>query len=67
MPYLTFAGDVDFQRMRIFSLACLEAGLYLHPKHNWFVSAAHTDAVIDAALAATDHAFAAVRSAFGAN
>jgi glutamate-1-semialdehyde 2,1-aminomutase len=67
MPYLTFAADVDFQRMRVFSLACLEAGLYLHPKHNWFVSAAHTDAVIDAALAATDHAFSAVRSEFGAD
>jgi glutamate-1-semialdehyde 2,1-aminomutase len=67
MPYLTFAADDEFERMRVFSLACLDAGLYLHPKHNWFVSAAHTDAVIDAALAATDQAFSAVRSAFGAD
>jgi glutamate-1-semialdehyde 2,1-aminomutase len=35
--------------------------VYLHPWHNWFLSAAHTDADIDAILARTDEAFAAVR------
>jgi glutamate-1-semialdehyde 2,1-aminomutase len=67
MPYLTFAADSDYERMNVFARACLDAHLYLHPRHNWFVSAAHTDDVVDAALAATDHAFSAVRSAFGAD
>jgi glutamate-1-semialdehyde 2,1-aminomutase len=65
MPYLTFPHDTDYERVRLFSVACLEAGLYLHPRHNWFVSAAHTDPVVDAALQATDHAFSAVAEAFG--
>ena len=38
-------------------------GAYFHPWHNWFLSAAHTDADIDEALAATDPAFAAVAAA----
>ena len=38
-------------------------GAYFHPWHNWFLSAAHTDADIDRALDATDPAFAAVARA----
>jgi glutamate-1-semialdehyde 2,1-aminomutase len=60
MPYLTFAGDTEWERMQLFSRACLTAGLYVHPRHNWFLSAAHTEEVIDEALLATDHAFSAV-------
>lgn len=65
MPYLTFGADEAYERMRVFARACLDAGLYLHPMHNWFVSAAHTDEVVDAALVATDHAFSVVRVTFG--
>jgi glutamate-1-semialdehyde 2,1-aminomutase len=65
MPYLTFGEDTDYQRMRVFAAACLDAGLYLHPRHNWFISAAHTDTVVDAALQATDQAFATVAGTFG--
>ena len=32
--------------------------MYLHPVHNWFLSAAHTDDDIDLALERTDDAFA---------
>jgi hypothetical protein len=35
----------------------LRDGLYLHPRHNWFLSSAHDDDVIDKALAATAAAF----------
>ena len=67
MPYLTFAGDVDRARMTCFAEAALAAGVYLHPKHNWFMSCAMDDAVIDRALRGTDPAFAAVRKEFGPN
>jgi glutamate-1-semialdehyde 2,1-aminomutase len=65
MPYLTFANDVDHDRMTCFAEAALAAGVYLHPKHNWFMSCAMDDAVIDRALRGTEPAFAAVRRHFG--
>jgi glutamate-1-semialdehyde 2,1-aminomutase len=39
----------------------MRGGAYLHPRHNWFVSAALTDDDIAVVLAATDEAFGAVR------
>jgi glutamate-1-semialdehyde 2,1-aminomutase len=65
MPYLTFAGDEEHALGRLFAARALERGAYLHPKHNWFVSAAMTDDDVAAALAATDDAFAAVRKHIG--
>ncbi|MCW2729668.1 MAG: aminotransferase [Mycobacterium sp.] len=67
MPYLTFDGDVDHVQMTCFAEAALAAGVYLHPKHNWFMSCAMDDAVIDRALRGTESAFAAVRKHFGPN
>jgi glutamate-1-semialdehyde 2,1-aminomutase len=61
MPYVTFHGDVNHEIAGQFSRACLRQGLYLHPRHNWFLSTAHNDEVIDAALAATAAAFDEVR------
>jgi glutamate-1-semialdehyde 2,1-aminomutase len=57
MPYVTFGGDGDHAIASTFSRICLREGLYLHPRHNWFLSAAHDDDVIDRALAATAVAF----------
>ncbi len=57
MPYVTFDGDVDHSIATSFSRVCLREGLYLHPRHNWFLSAAHDDSVVDSALAATAVAF----------
>ena len=65
MPYLTFAGDDDRLRMTCFAEAALASGVYLHPKHNWFMSCAMDDAVVDRALLGTEVAFAAVRKHFG--
>lgn len=64
MPYVTFDGDSHFERMDVFAVSCLEAGLYLAPRHNWFLSLAHTDEVVDRALQATDRAMEAVSAAF---
>jgi glutamate-1-semialdehyde 2,1-aminomutase len=57
MPYVTFDGDVDHSIASEFARACLRGGLYLHPRHNWFLSSAHDDTVIDRALTATAAAF----------
>jgi glutamate-1-semialdehyde 2,1-aminomutase len=61
MPFLTFAGDRDFALANTFAGEAARRGAFLHPRHNWFVSAATTQADLDLVLAATEHAFAAVR------
>jgi glutamate-1-semialdehyde 2,1-aminomutase len=65
MPYLTFAGDQQWERMTLFAEVCLANGLFVHPRHNWFMCSAHTDDVIDEALQATDRGFAAVAARWG--
>jgi glutamate-1-semialdehyde 2,1-aminomutase len=62
MPYLTFAGDRDHQLGSAFAAAAMRAGTYLHPRHNWFISAAMTESDLARALAATDEGFAAVQA-----
>ncbi len=66
MPFLTFADERDFFRSQHFCRAAAQRGVFLHPHHNWFICAAHTDAEIDAALAALEPCFAATRAAFPA-
>jgi glutamate-1-semialdehyde 2,1-aminomutase len=61
MPFLTFAGDQDFVLANTFAGEAARRGAFLHPRHNWFVSAATTTADLDMVLDATGHAFAAVR------
>jgi glutamate-1-semialdehyde 2,1-aminomutase len=65
MPYLTFAGDTDHVLAGEFAAEALRRGVYLHPRHNWFVSAAMTGDDLALALSATDGAFAAVRKLLG--
>ena len=65
MPYLTFAGDSGHELGRVFAAAAMRGGAYLHPRHNWFVSAALTGDDLALALTATDRAFAAVRQPLG--
>jgi len=65
MPYLSFAGDDDRRLADVFAAEALRGGVYLHPRHNWFVSAAMTGGDIARALEATDMAFAAVRKQAG--
>ena len=38
----------------------LERGVIVHPRHNWFLSAAHTDDDIDRFLDAAQHGLEAV-------
>ena len=60
MPLLRFAGDDTFTLTRRWTDEAAARGVYLHPYHNWFLGAAHTDADIDDALERTDDAFAAL-------
>jgi glutamate-1-semialdehyde 2,1-aminomutase len=61
MPYLTFRGDKDHALVSEFSAEAVRRGAFIHPRHNWFVSAAMTDEDVVTVLAATDEAFAALR------
>jgi glutamate-1-semialdehyde 2,1-aminomutase len=60
MPLLLFAEDPDFAKVKAWANACARHGVYLHPIHNWFISTAHDDETIDAALERIDRAFADV-------
>jgi len=60
MPTILFEDDADYAKGARFVLEALKRGVYLHPKHNMFLSLAHTAADIDAALAVTDEAFGVV-------
>jgi glutamate-1-semialdehyde 2,1-aminomutase len=57
MPTLLFDNDGDFAKGERFTLETLKRGVYLHPRHNMFLSTAHTAADIDFALEATKAAF----------
>lgn len=60
MPTLLFDDDPDTAKGYLFCQEALKRGVYLHPRHNMFLSTAHTEADVDAALEATKEAFAAV-------
>lgn len=62
MPYLTFEGEQDYFWTTKFAAACAERGLFVHPQHNWFISTAITDALLEEVLGITDEAFKAVKA-----
>lgn len=64
MPYLSFAGESDHQFTLAWAAECAARGVFVHPKHNWFMSTALTPADIDTVLAATDAAFGEVARQF---
>jgi len=43
LPNLRFPGDEDLARARLSCGTLADCGALVHPRHNWFVSAAHTD------------------------
>ncbi|MFN2376767.1 MAG: aminotransferase class III-fold pyridoxal phosphate-dependent enzyme [Candidatus Binatia bacterium] len=66
IPFLSFQADEGgLARSRTFAAEAARRGAFFHPAHNWFVSAAHTDAHIDVALVAAEVAMAAVAAEFG--
>jgi glutamate-1-semialdehyde 2,1-aminomutase len=66
IPFMTFDADAgSFQRNRVFCAECSQRGVFFHPHHNWFLSAAHTEADIDQTLAVSEVAFKIVKEQFG--
>lgn len=61
MPFLAFEGDEDLELADAFAAEAIRRGVFLHPRHNWFVSAAMTEDDVGRALEATNEAFRAVR------
>jgi glutamate-1-semialdehyde 2,1-aminomutase len=67
MPYMTFKDDRGrHDRIKVFAGECARRGVYLHPRHNWFLSAAHTEDDINRTLEVTADAFETVRKQFSA-
>ncbi len=60
MPFLRFDGDPSFTTVNQWTTETITHGVYVHPWHNWFLSAAHTPDDIDDVLQVTDHAFEVV-------
>ena len=66
MPNLSFPGDRDFAKAAAFSAAMLERGVIVHPRHNWFLSAAHDDGDVDRFLDAAQAGLEAALEVNGA-
>jgi glutamate-1-semialdehyde 2,1-aminomutase len=62
MPTVMFADDPDRTKGFAFCAAAISQGVYFHPTHNMFLSAAHTEQNIAHALEAAEHGFRAVRA-----
>jgi glutamate-1-semialdehyde 2,1-aminomutase len=60
-----FDDHADFAKANLFVTEALRDGVYLHPWHNMFLSAAHTDEDIDQTLEVSVRAFRAVADRFG--
>ncbi len=65
MPYLKFSNEDDHELTELWARACSSEGLWVHPRHNWFLSTAHTEADIEQALRASDVAFGEVARRVG--
>jgi len=61
MPLVLFDNDPEYQRGKAFCSAALRAGAYFHPRHNMFLSVAHTEADIGRALEAAEAGFNAAK------
>jgi glutamate-1-semialdehyde 2,1-aminomutase len=58
IPFMSFVG--------VFCGECARRGVFFHPHHNWFMSAAHSEKDIDEALDVTEAAFKVVKKQYGA-
>jgi glutamate-1-semialdehyde 2,1-aminomutase len=61
IPFMTFEDDKKFEKSRTFCARAYQEGVFFHPYHNWFLSAAHQEEDIRETLLATQKAFEAVR------
>jgi glutamate-1-semialdehyde 2,1-aminomutase len=62
MPLFLFDDDPKFEIGRAWTAAMMARGVYTHPWHNMFLSAALTEEDIDFALDAAEASFASLNS-----
>ena len=60
MPFIRVSEDASFKRQQQLCAAAVQEGLFLHPHHNWFISAAHTEEVIEESLQGFERALISV-------
>lgn len=65
MPFMIIKSDNGFDKNRTFCARAYQEGVFFHPYHNWFVSAAHQEEDIEETLEATQKAFETVKEEFG--
>lgn len=65
IPFMKFANETNFLRSQLFCGECARRGVFFHPHHNWFLSAAHTRQDIAQTLEVADAAFRIVKERFG--
>jgi glutamate-1-semialdehyde 2,1-aminomutase len=65
LPFMKFANETNFLRSQLFCSECSKRGVFFHPHHNWFLSAAHTKTDIERTLDVADEAFRIVKTTFG--
>jgi glutamate-1-semialdehyde 2,1-aminomutase len=65
MPFMTFEEDPSFEKIKVFCAHAYQEGVFFHPYHNWFISAAHGDEEIEMTLEVTEKAFRTVKEKFG--
>jgi glutamate-1-semialdehyde 2,1-aminomutase len=65
LPYLTFDDDPDLYHIQAFCRHMISRGIFLHPHHNWFICAAHTDEDIDYTLEIAKEVFPEVLREMG--
>ncbi len=63
MPFMTFADETNLFKLQKFSLEAAKRGVFFHPHHNWFLSAAHEEIDIEQALDVADQSFKVVSEA----
>ena len=61
MPQIFFEDDPDFRVKYCWTEEALTRGVYLHPYHNMFVSAALRESDVKKTLEVTDAAFQSVK------
>ena len=66
IPFVKFANETNFMRSQFFCGECAKRGVFFHPHHNWFLSAAHTQQDIAQTLDVADEAFRLTKEKFGA-
>ncbi len=61
IPFMTIEGDSGFQWSRAFCGEMIKRGIFLHPHHNWFICAGHTEDDINKTVEAADAGFKVVK------